>query len=284
MKQGINLGYIRFRRNTDERRSLEESASLCAEAGFYELDYMSPLLGEDYAENAKKERVLFEEHGLSVHQTHCPFLRYTQDGPDVFIGRAVRGAEVSGILGAKYMVIHGDEWPKRNVKYDGSLALEKNYEIMAPVVEACHRNNVLPAFENLFDDASENTVDGRNRFCSRGEELLALIERFGTGSAGICLDTGHGNVSAGSGLLDLVRELAPYVVCTHVHDNNFGKDMHMPAFAGGMPLEKIMEILRDNGYTGNLTWEMVYGRYPDELLPDFLALLFKSGRYLGALE
>jgi sugar phosphate isomerase/epimerase len=72
-------------------------------------------------------------------------------------------------------------------------------------------------------------------------------------------------------------------VCTHVHDNKSSADLHQPAFAGTLPLEEVFTILKKNGYAGNLTWEMVYGRYPDELLPDFLKLLHKSGEYLDAL-
>ncbi len=281
MKQGINIGYVQLKRNSEEKRSLQEALFLCKNAGFLDFDFLSAWNCDDYLEVARQARELFDANGCSVHQSHCPFFRYKEDGISLFKQAAPRAVEIAGILGAKYFVLHADEWPEKVFGYDCSLAAQKNYEIMAPIVELCAKHNVFPAFENLFDDTCRKDDNGRDRFSAKSEDLLQLLERFGKENVGICLDTGHAYVSYKENVLDLVECLAPYVVCTHIHDNKSSSDLHQPAFAGTLPLENVFALLRQNGYKGNLTWEMVYGRYPDELLPDFLALLHKSGEYLS---
>ena len=282
MRQGINIEYVQCQRDSNERRSLKEALSICKNAGFLDFDYLGAWNRDDYVEVAKQARELFETNGCTVHQSHCPFFRYKPEGIGLFNIAAPRAVEIAGILGAKYLVLHADEWPEKGIDYDCSLAAQKNYEVVAPIVEMCAKHGVFPAFENLFDEKSRNDDNGRDRFSAKSEDLLDLLERFGKDNVGICLDTGHAYVSYKENVLDLVECLAPYVVCTHIHDNKSSADLHQPAFAGTLPLEKVFTILRQNGYKGNLTWEMVYGRYPDEILPDFLALLHKSGEYLSA--
>ena len=283
MKQGINLNYVLLKRNSDEKRSLSEGLALCKEAGFLELDYLSCWNCDDYIYQAKRARDLFDENGCVVHQSHCPFFRYQPNGIDLFNSASKRALEITKILGAKYFVVHADEWPIKGEKYDCSQVLEKNYELMAPLVDACAKLDILPAFENLFDDTSRIDDGGRDRFSAKSEDLLGLLEKFGFKNVGICLDTGHAYVSYKRDVLDFVRQVAPYVVCTHIHDNKSTGDLHQPAFAGTLPIEEIFTILKSNGYAGNLTWEMVYGRYPDEIIPDFLNLLYKSGSYIDRM-
>ena len=281
MKQGINIEYVQFKRNAKETRSLQEAISLCKNAGFLDFDYLSSWNCDDYIKVAKQARELFDTNGCVVHQSHCPFFRYKQDGIALFKQAAPSAVEIAGILGAKYLVLHADEWPEKGIDYNCTLVAPKTYEIMAPIVELCAKYGVFPAFENLFDESARKDDNGRTRFSAKSEDLLELLERFGKENVGICLDTGHAYVSYKENVLDLVKCLAPYIVCTHIHDNKSSDDLHQPAFAGTLPIENVFTILKQNGYQGNLTWEMVYGRYPDELLPDFLALLHKSGEYLS---
>ena len=80
--------------------------------------------------------------------------------------------------------------------------------------------------------------------------------------------------------IDELEKLALYVTCTHMHDNSYGVDQHKLAFFGNLNWERVMEILKNAGYPGEFTWEFVYERFPDVLLPDFLRLAHKTGEYL----
>ena len=41
-----------------------------------------------------------------------------------------------------------------------------------------------------------------------------------------------------------------------------------------------MKALREVGYQGDFTYELVYDRFPKALAPDCVALLYKFGEYL----
>ena len=60
------------------------------------------------------------------------------------------------------------------------------------------------------------------------------------------------------------------VVCTHVHDNYHGDD-HLLPFLGQIDWKTMTTILREAGYSGNITLELVYGAIPPVMKPDFLA-------------
>ena len=77
--------------------------------------------------------------------------------------------------------------------------------------------------------------------------------------------------------------LAPHIVCTHMHDNRYGIDMHKPAFFGGIDWKKVMEILKKAGYQGDFTWEFVYERIPDGLYKEYLHFMHSIGDYLSKL-
>lgn len=280
MLQGINPDYVQRRRNGAPNRSFAETVRLCHDAGFCDLDHLSDISGDDFEAAAAQDRQDCDAAGVRVHQSHCPFYRYKPDGPALFARMAPRAARAAAILGARYFVIHADEWPAWDQPYSIRQSLNKNYDIVAPVVETCLQLGVIPAFENLFDDPCRPDDHGRTRYCSQSEELLTLIGRFKDPRIGICLDTGHAYCAQKEHALGMVRALAPYVTCTHVHDNNSRDDLHLPGCLGSLDLETVWQILQKAGYSGIFTWEMVYGRWPDELLPDFLQLLHKTGEYL----
>lgn len=278
MKQGINLGYVCHRRNSEEKRELAEALILCREAGFSELDYLSSVQTDDYRETAHFCREAMERAGVKVHQSHCPFFRYRENGISLFREFAPRAVEAASVLGAEYLVIHADEY-RPSGPYDPDEVLERNYDLVAPVVEQCLERGISPAFENLFEDHL-GAPDGRSRFCSEPEEVLALVERFHDPRVGVCLDTGHAQCSGGNDHIRVLELLENHLFCTHIHDNYYGCDLHLPAFFGTVCWESVMSRLAACGYSGNFTWELVYGRFPDPLLPDYLAFLHRIGEYL----
>ena len=66
-----------------------------------------------------------------------------------------------------------------------------------------------------------------------------------------------------------------------MHDNYYGKDLHLFPFLGELDLPACVKILKDAGYAGEFTYEFVYDRIPDEFLPDVLRLLYRMGVYLA---
>ena len=70
------------------------------------------------------------------------------------------------------------------------------------------------------------------------------------------------------------------VISTHVHDNCHGKDLHQYPFLGDCDWTETMKTFKKIGYSGEFTFEFVYGNLPDVLLEDYLSIFYKTGKYL----
>ena len=137
------------------------------------------------------------------------------------------------------------------------------------------------AFENLFEDHCFEEIDGCSRYCSRVEEILCLLERFKGAPVSCCWDFGHAKCAYGTDkMLGALEKAAPHVSCTHVHDNYYGHDLHILPFMGETDWEAHMALLKRQGYQGQMTFEFVYGRFPDALMPAFMTMAAQTGRYL----
>ena len=140
------------------------------------------------------------------------------------------------------------------------------------------------AIENLFEDGCGNAVDGKSRFTSRVEEVIAVIERFNDPEVCCCWDFGHAACSFGhKDMLEYLKPAGKYVECTHVHDNFYGKDLHLVPFLGGVPWESHMQYLKEIGYSGNLSFELGYSGIPEHMMPDWLKHTYTVGQYLQKL-
>ena len=247
MSYSISTGFF-----TDKfKMSLEDSLSLIAKLGFDAIDHTGNLCDPDGIKNAADERRLIESHGLFVAQTHAPFNRYNHF-KETFADALERAYERTKIFGAKYLVVHGDEYDFGKHEFSYERALEYNYEIYAPYVERAERDGIAIAFETVFPDLSPEKV----RFCSRAEDLKALIERFDSPAAVCCWDFGHAHIAMGQEQANNIRLLGKHIKCTHVHDNRLGKDLHLPLFTGDSDLVAIRRAFRDIGYDGIFSLEL----------------------------
>ena len=267
MEYSINIHYIA------KTMQMSKAAQLVSEAGFTALDYTPPVTDDNWEHVMEEHMQIFAENHLHVHQTHAPFNRYNHHGNRhrLLVERALQATKM---LNAAYMVVHGDEFDFKNIEYTPPKALEYNYDYFAPYVEKAAAFNIGIAFENVFEDA------GRPRFCSDVTELKALIERFQTSNVSCCWDFGHANVAFGKTQPDKMAEIAKYISCTHIHDNYYGKDLHLPPFFGEIDWKACMQVLQKAGYSGNLSFEFVYGALPESLAKDYLKNFYCTGTLL----
>ena len=259
MGYSINADFFTSKLGLD----LECSLDLIKNIGFDGIDYTSSDLRQpECIERACLENELIRSKGLYVCQTHAPYNRYNQYG-DCFALALERAYEITRIFGAKYFVVHGDEFDFKNDKYSPQKALVYNYEIYAPYVEKAARDGIAVAFETVFQDMSPEIV----RFTSKAEELLALLEKFNSPSAVCCWDTGHAHISFGNEQADKIRLLGKHIKCTHIHDNRLGQDLHLPLFTGDSDLLAIRRAFADIEYDGIFSLELG-GATKMNLLPE----------------
>ena len=278
MEQCINLGFVMIRRNSEERRPLEEALELCRRAGIMCFDHLSPIDGDDYIDLAHRHREALDARGMKVVHSHFPFFRYGGPGVREKILRAApRAVKAASILGSRFMVLHGNEYVCET--FDPEECLRQSSEYLRPVVDLCGEYGIKPLIENSGEAVS---TPPRLHYASLVEEVLAMIEVFSYAGAGCCLDSGHLRVTYNDddSFLHAVEQLAPYIACTHIHDSAFKRDIHKPAFFGKVPWENFMRLLKKHRYSGVLSWEFVYERIPDVLYPQYLDFIRASGDYL----
>ena len=161
--------------------------------------------------------------------------------------------------------------------FDVKEGLEEVYASLAPHIEKTLKGGVKVALENVFEDHPKK----RTHFCGDLDELVAIIEKFGDERVGCCWDFGHGKLGVGNdGHCDALKRLGDKIICTHVHDNYYGKDLHLPPFMGDANWEELMRTMKQIGYRGNLTFELVYGKLDEPLVLPFMKNLYHTGEIL----
>lgn len=286
MKLSINNSYF-FKKEDGARRSIEETFELIKTLGFDAVDigFCSPDPFENiiYRENSLKEaeriRKFADDIGLSIDQAHARF-DYKRGTHEQFIKDNNDTVDVSEILGVKTIVVHGDTYFEKRGIQDTNEVLTKVYDTFAPMVERTAGSDIKVAFENLFDDGRA-PHHLHCRFCSRFDELMLLVDKFGTDKVGVCWDFGHARCGIGEEFaLDYLEKVGDKLIATHVHDNVCHEDTHSFPYMGGTDWTRALEILKKIGYRGSFTFELVYGAFPEELLMDFGKLFVKTGRYM----
>ena len=237
MRLGINPTHFKKGAVGEKDRNIFEAFELCVNAGFKCFDFCpSP---EDDAEKISE---YLSSKGVSVIQHHIPFNRYvkkdyaeySKDIMDVMI----RGHKA----GSKIAVIHGDEFDFANMEYSKEAVLEFNYRLFYPLVEYADKNGMQVAFETVFEDMNVP------RFCSDINDLCTLVDKYGTKTVGVCWDTGHARVSFKDKHTEALKLAGKRVICTHVHDNIYSKDLHMYPFMGDTNWHELISAFKEIGY------------------------------------
>lgn len=266
MEYGININF--FARTV----GMQQAAELISSAGFTQLDYTPPLLDENRQKRLMEDLKIFAAYGLTVHQTHAPFNRYGRYGA---LHRACveRCAEITEQAGARFMVVHGDEFDFANSAFSSSEALAYNHDLFLPYVERAEKNGYKIAFETVFEDLNVR------RYTSRADELLALITSFDSESAVCCWDFGHAHVAFKHDAPAVIRRFGKLIQCTHLHDNA-GNDSHQLPMTGDIRWQDTMAAFRDIGYDGVMSVEYAHGNMPAALIKNFIHLTYDAVDHL----
>ena len=109
-----------------------------------------------------------------------------------------------------------------------------------------------------------------------------MILSFASESAVCCWDFGHGKLATGTDErhAEAIRTLGNRIFCTHIHDNYYKKDLHLPPFMGEADWPLLMRTLKEVGYRGNLTFEIGYSNFDNRLVASFMENLYKTGEIL----
>ncbi len=282
----VNAGYLAKTRQIGRTRSADEQIRLCVEAGFRLLDCSVDAWEQNWEAQADEILNAAAKYGATVIQSHAPYNFYRKAPREQFLKALERSALAAVRMGVKDLVFHGDEYhPQEEGLFDPKEALEQAYAVLAPSVDTLVSGGVRAALETVFEDRGPNLPrEQRSHFCGEFGELEAILDRFHEPMVTCCWDFGHAKLACGNeNHAAAIRRMGGRITCTHVHDNYYSRDLHLPPFLGDANWEDLMPALREAGYCGALTFELVYGCLPKERIGEFLLQLRRTGEHLVRL-
>ena len=265
----------------------EKAVKMICESGFDCIDHSlfagkrgnMDIEADGFLSEMENLRKLAASYGGEFNQTHAPFASF-REGDDDFNTWVkpliIRAIEATGILGAKYVIIHPFAVSK-NQK-------QANMDCFNSLVPYAEKHNVIIAIENMYGHDPVKDILVKN-VCSDGPELSDYIDTLDSKNVCACLDIGHCGL-VGENAPEMIRQLgAERLKCLHVHDNNHKNDLHTIPFTQKIDFPAVMQALKDIKYDGELTLEAdrFFGGFPKELYKDCLQLLSKTARVLAEM-
>lgn len=229
-------------------------------------EHSSALLArsENHVETGRKFAEYLKEIGISITQGHLAFpTAFCTD--ENFMTRLVREIEMFCAIGIKNAVLHCDYMKDVDISYDDRR--EVNIVKLRELVNRISDCDITLCLENL-------------RPHTMGiDEILYIIEKVGSDKLGICLDTGHLNVSKADSQRDFILKAGEHLKALHLHDNDGKSDLHvLPYGRGEVDFFEIVHALREIDYNGEFNFEI-----PGESVRQHLPILHAKIEYLKKL-
>ncbi len=166
---------------------------------------------------------------------HAPFMDLSPGAVDskvrdVTIERFSHLFDIAQTLKPRVIVFHSgyEKW-KYALKID--LWLEGSLITWGHLLPKAEEKGIKIAIENIFEDDPIN--------------LKLLMEKMGSQYFGICFDTGHFNLFSTTPLEEWIRQLNPYIIELHLHDNNKSADHHKAIGDGTFDFDTLFSLLKN---------------------------------------
>ena len=272
--------------------TLPESIEAMKKAGYDRIDVClwsfcgegKPMALDNWEEFVNEVREASEKFDLPVHQTHGDTLTGMDwDNPDYplldhHLTVNLRAVRATKMLGGSWMVVHPKNLP-HDPLYSRKKALEANLKYLDPFINEAKKVGIGIAVENMVDFRGE-----RRRYCG-GDifELIELVDTINDPNVGICLDTGHANLT-GIKCAPAIREIGSRLKATHINDNHAVKDEHLMPYFGTVNWTETVRALKEIGYDGDFAYESGSQWIPEEGREAWLKYTVELGRNLLAIE
>jgi sugar phosphate isomerase/epimerase len=216
----------------------------------------------DYRDRQAVERARerLEVLGMEAYSFHAPFaddIDITAFDParrEQALSELVLAAEAAARLQVRYFVIHPG--PERSgLPDDERLARMRNASgILERTAERCRQLGVGFVLENQLP----------HLFFGHARDVLWLMGNLERLDVGICLDTGHAQLSGD--LHTVVHKLSGHLWMLHASDTRGQFDDHLPPGRGGIPWGALVDQLYDVGFRGALIMEIAATDDPEATL------------------
>jgi len=193
----------------------------------------------------KQFREFAEEHGLSFMQGHLWLVcDITAPNRDEVIDILKDWLELFDAIGIKNAVLHPGGKYMINEGCHPDEILDVRVASLRRLLEYIKETDIYICLENL-----NSTAPGF-------DDLSRIIDAVGSPKLGICLDTGHANIS-GVDQVDFIKKGGPLIKALHIADNEGITDQHMMPFGrGNIQWDKIVPALKEINYSGLFNLEI----------------------------
>lgn len=282
---------IYFNRPDNVKAKIQDSVSLCAEAGYRVMDmnffdcttFKLPFVTDEWEKWIYDIKDLAKKKQIEFSQAHANFYNFCDpnaENKECLDRMVLRSIDCASILGVKWVVIHaGTDFESPMLVKDSK---EKNIEYFKPVLEHAASKNVGIAIENLWD----LNIAPRRRYTTTAEELVDLVDTLSKeyNNVGICWDFEHADIMK-QGQEPALKMIGSRLKATHVSDNIGIQNDHILPYSGYTNWAEIMRILKEIKYQGDFTYEIhrYITQLPDELVVAALKYSVEVGNYLLSL-
>lgn len=262
MKIGTSVNYFSNTFGRYKDRMFDKVRELGFEfADFSMADTNTPFYDKDGIFLVEKMRRLADDAGVCINQIHGPWRHPPMDEKEEErkerFEKMTTAIEYSYILGAKYMVIH----PLMSYSADDKGREEEFYKLnldfMQRLTEQAKKKDITICLENM---------PMMNLSLSKPESILNMIKEINDDNFRMCFDTGHVSVFEELDVSEEIRRCAEYIRTFHIHDNKYGKDLHLVPFYGRIDWKKVCEALKDISFEGIFSLEVNLPDISDNIL------------------
>ena len=204
---------------------------------------------DDVLETAKNFANFLKEYNFEISQGHL-WLKIKICADDTALEKLFRWIDMYEEIGIKNMVLHCDNLSETNLSREEKI--EKNIEKLQILAEYIKNKEITVCLENLRPHSPEETelVD------RSADDLLYIIERIGSSKFGICLDTGHLNLTD-KNQREFILKAGDKLKALHIADNDGNTDQHlMPFNRGKVDFPEIIKALKEIKYNGIFNLEI----------------------------
>lgn len=199
--------------------------------------------GDPY-DTGKTFRDFAASHGLSFPQGHLWLRVRLCDSNTDSVGILKNWLKLFAGIGIKNAVLHCDaksfpEGTPINEIY------EANAQKLRPLAKTAEELGIRICLENLSTTFQS------------AKSLLEVINRVNSPALGICLDTGHLNISGVSSQKEFILNAGDRLHALHIADNEGQADQHMMPFGRGtVDFADVMAGLKEIGYSDLFNYEI----------------------------
>ena len=204
---------------------------------------------EDVSATATALAEFLKERGFEMSQGHL-WLRIRFCSDEGAMEQLYRWIDLYEGIGIRNMVLHCDNLIGTTLSRREKI--ERNIAALRLLAEYVKDKDLTICLENLRPHSPEDA----DRIDRSAEDLLYLIDRVGSDKLGICLDTGHLNLTDRNPR-EFILRAGSKLKALHIADNDGTRDQHlMPFNRGTVPFPEVVQALREVGYEGLFNLEI----------------------------